>query len=124
MDGLPDASGVLVVAATNRPDILDPALVRGGRLSRTIEIGLPDEAGRLALLQHFTRRMPTVGVDLAAAARATDGMSGADLKALCQQAGVNALVRTRELGDVEASVEILAEDVARAILQQRGTKET
>lgn len=124
MDGLGDASGVLVVAATNRPDILDPALVRGGRLSRTIEIGLPDEAGRLALLQHFTRRMPTVGVDLAAAARATEGMSGADLKALCQQAGVNALVRTRELGDVEASVEILAEDVARAILQQRGTKET
>lgn len=124
MDGLDDASGVLVVAATNRPDVLDPALVRGGRLSRTIEIGLPDEAGRLALLQHFTRRMPTVGVDLAAAARATEGMSGADLKALCQQAGVNALVRTRELGDVEASVEILAEDVARAILQQRGTKET
>ena len=124
MDGMDDASGVLVVAATNRPDILDPALVRGGRLSRTIEIGLPDQAGRLALLQHFTRRMPTVGVDLAAAARATEGMSGADLKALCQQAGVNALVRTRELGDVEASVEILAEDVARAILQQRGTKET
>jgi len=124
IDGLSDAAGVLVVAATNRPDILDPALVRGGRLSRTIEIGLPDQAGRLALLQHFTRRMPTVGVDLTAAARATEGMSGADLEALCQQAGVNALVRTRELGDVAASVEILAEDVARAILQQRGTKET
>lgn len=124
MDGLDETAGVLVVAATNRPDILDPALIRGGRLSRTIEIGLPDEDQRLALLRHFTRRMPTVGVDLAAAARATDGMSGADLKALCQQAGLNALVRTRELGDPDASVEVLAEDVARAILQQRGGKET
>jgi transitional endoplasmic reticulum ATPase len=124
IDGLGATSGVLVVAATNRPDILDPALVRGGRLSRRIEIGLPDEAQRLAMLEHFTRRMPTVGVDLAAAARATEGLSGADLNALCQQAGLNALVRTRELGDPDASVEILAEDVARAILQARERKET
>ena len=99
MDGLGSTTGVMVRAATNRPDVLDPALVRGGRLSRTVTLPLPDQALRLQLLRRLTARMPTVGVDLERVAAATEGMSGADLAALCQQAAVHALVRVRAAGD-------------------------
>ena len=95
MDGISGQEGVFVLAATNRPDQLDPAVLRGGRLSRTIEIPVPDAAGRLGLLRLFTRKMPLVGVDLDRVVTATGGASGADLKALCQQAGLCALVRAR-----------------------------
>src|SRR4051812_6361335 len=94
IDGLSGQRGVFVIGATNRPDELDPALLRGGRLSRTIVLGLPDEAGREAILRLHSARMPTVNVDLAAVARATDGLSPADLKALCQEAGLAAMLRT------------------------------
>jgi ATP-dependent 26S proteasome regulatory subunit len=82
-----------VIGATNRPDQLDPALLRGGRLSRTIVLGLPDEPGRLAILKVYTARMPTVGVDLARLAARTDGFAPADLKALCQEAALAAMAR-------------------------------
>jgi transitional endoplasmic reticulum ATPase len=91
IDGVSGRRGVFVIGATNRPDQLDPALLRGGRLSRTIVLGLPDEAGRLEILRLFTARMPTVAVDLEALARATDGLSPADLKALCQEAALAAM---------------------------------
>ena len=93
IDGLGGNRGVFVLAATNRPDRLDPALTRGGRLSQTIEIPLPDLAGRGAMLAGMTGSMPLQGVDLAAVAAHTDGCSGADLNALCQQAAVAAIVR-------------------------------
>jgi transitional endoplasmic reticulum ATPase len=93
IDGVAGQRGVFVVGATNRPDQIDPAMLRGGRLSRTIVLGLPDEAGRLALLRLGTARMPTVGVRLEELARATDGMSPADLKALSQEAGLAAMAR-------------------------------
>lgn len=96
MDGLAGQQGVFVVAATNRADQLDPALLRGGRLSRTIEILLPDRRARRAMLDRFTRRMPLQGVDLDGVALATDGASGADIKALCQQAALHALSRLHE----------------------------
>ncbi len=95
IDGIAGQRGVFVVGATNRPDQLDPALLRGGRLSRTLVIGLPDEAGRRALLALFTARMPTLAVDLDELARSTDGASPADLKALCQEAALAAMARTR-----------------------------
>ncbi|HET8606065.1 MAG TPA: AAA family ATPase [Gaiellaceae bacterium] len=93
MDGIGGDRGVFVLAATNRPDRLDPALTRGGRLSRTIEIPLPDEQGRRAMLAEMTKPMPLAGVDLDALAARSDGFSGADLHALCQQAAVAAIVR-------------------------------
>ena len=96
MDGVIAAKGVLVVGATNRPDMLDEALTRGGRLSRRIEIPLPTRAARLELLRMYTARMPTVAVDLEVLADDTDGMSGADLKAMCQQAALLAMVRTAD----------------------------
>ena len=93
IDGVAGQRGVFIVGATNRPDQLDPALLRGGRLSRTIVLGLPDEAGRLAILRLHTARMPTVGVRLDELARETDGMSPADLKSLAQEAALAAMAR-------------------------------
>ena len=93
IDGVSGQRGVFVIGATNRPDQIDPAMLRGGRLSRTIVLGLPDARGRLALLALQTRRMPTVGVSLEGLAERTDGMSPADLKALCQEAGLAAMAR-------------------------------
>jgi transitional endoplasmic reticulum ATPase len=93
IDGVSGQRGVFVIGATNRPDQLDPALLRGGRLSRTIVLGLPDEPGRLAILRLYTARMPTVGVDIATLARRTEGFAPADLKALCQEAALAAMTR-------------------------------
>ena len=93
IDGVAGQRGVFVVGASNRPDQIDPAMLRGGRLSRTIILGLPDEAGRLAILRLHTARMPTVNVRLDELAREADGLSPADLKALCQEAGLAAMTR-------------------------------
>ena len=94
IDGVSGQRGVFVVGATNRPDQLDPALLRGGRLSRTIVLGLPDLAGRLAILRLHTARMPTVGVRFDEIAAATDGFSPADLKSVAQEAALAAMGRT------------------------------
>jgi transitional endoplasmic reticulum ATPase len=93
IDGIAGQRGVFIVGATNRPDQIDAAMLRGGRLSRTIVLGLPAEAERLALLRLFTARMPTVGVDLERLARESDGMSPADLKSLAQEAALAAMAK-------------------------------
>jgi len=87
--------GVFVVGATNRPDQIDPALLRGGRLSRTFELELPDRDGRLALLELYTAAMPIAGVDLDELARATAGLAPADIEALCQEAALAAMDRAK-----------------------------
>jgi transitional endoplasmic reticulum ATPase len=94
IDGVTGQRGVFVIGATNRPDQLDPALLRGGRLSRTIVLGLPDEDDRLAILRLHTRRMPTVAVRLEEIAAETEGLSPADLKSLAQEAALAAMTRT------------------------------
>ncbi len=121
MDGLTGSRGVLVMGATNRAELLDPALVRGGRLSRTITLELPDRHGRLAMLQLMTARMPTVDVDLHALAAATAELSGADLKAVCQQAALHALVRARQAADPDAEPAVLHADFDRAIADRRAS---
>ena len=111
IDGVAGQRGVFVIGATNRPDQLDPALLRGGRLSRTIVLGLPDEPGRRAILAAYTARMPTVGVDLDGVARRTQGFSPADLKALCQEAALAAMARSADASvtqeDFDAALERL-----------------
>ncbi len=92
LDGVEKLKGVLVLAATNRPDMVDPALLRPGRFDVVVEIGLPDEAQRLAILQVQVRGKPVAkNVDLAALAAASNGLTGADLGALCNRAALNAV---------------------------------
>ena len=112
IDGVGGQRGVFVLGATNRPDQLDPALLRGGRLSRSIEIPLPDFKGRIALLQLFTAGMPLDRVDVDELARRTAGLSGADLKALCKQAAVEALTRSAAV--------VTAEDMDAALAKRAG----
>ena len=105
-----------MIGATNRPDQLDPALLRGGRLSRTIVLGLPDEAARLAMLRLHTARMPTVGVALEELARESEGLSPADLKALAQEAALAAMTRA-DAADPSPAVE--HEDFLEALERHR-----
>jgi transitional endoplasmic reticulum ATPase len=119
IDGMSGQGGVFVVAATNRPDRIDPALLRGGRLSRTLQIPLPDHAARLAMLELLTAPMPLRGVDLPALAADTAGFSGADLKALCQQAALEAMVRTGAEPPAEGeAVAVVPADVAAALADE------
>jgi transitional endoplasmic reticulum ATPase len=94
MDGLASRGEVIVVAATNRPNSLDPAIRRGGRFDREIEIGIPDKNGRLEILYVHTRGMPLAEeVDLVAIAEMTHGFVGADLASLCKEAAMHTLKR-------------------------------
>ncbi|MDF0591317.1 CDC48 family AAA ATPase [Candidatus Methanocrinis natronophilus] len=87
MDGLEALHNVVVVAATNRPDIIDPALLRPGRFDRMVEIGMPDQEARLEILKIHTKKRPLAeDVDLAAMSKKTDGYSGADLANVCNEA--------------------------------------
>jgi len=92
MDGLESRGEIIVIGATNIPNSLDPALRRPGRFDREIEIGIPDQRGRLQILHIHTRGMPLAkDVDLEKLSRITHGFVGADLEALCREAAMNAL---------------------------------
>jgi cell division protease FtsH len=89
MDGFDENTSVIVIAATNRPDVLDPALLRPGRFDRQVTVGFPDRAGREAILAIHTRGIKLDGaVDLERVARATPGFSGADLANLANEAAL------------------------------------
>ena len=89
MDGMSDNSGIIVVAATNRPDVLDQALLRPGRFDRQITVSLPDVKGREAILKvHARNKKIAPGVDLEALARRTPGFSGADLENVLNEAAI------------------------------------
>jgi cell division protease FtsH len=89
IDGFAPAQGVIVVGATNRPDVLDPALLRPGRFDRAVGLELPDERGRLGILQVHARGKPLAGdVDLPSIATKTVGMTGADLASLFNEAAL------------------------------------
>jgi len=91
MDGFDQSETVIVMAATNRADVLDPALLRPGRFDRQVTVSLPDRNGRLAILKIHTRGKPLADdVDLEEIARATIGFSGADLANLANEAALNA----------------------------------
>jgi len=97
MDGFSGSEGVVVIAATNRADILDPALTRPGRFDRVVSVSPPDRAGREAILAIHTREIPLAPeVDLARVARTTPGMTGADLANLANEAALLAVKRKQE----------------------------
>ncbi len=91
MSGMEELHNVVVIGATNRPDMLDPALLRPGRFDRQILAPSPDEKARLEIFRIHSKRMPLKGVDLKKLAKVTEGYSGADIEALCREAGINAL---------------------------------
>ncbi|MCO5548217.1 hypothetical protein L7F22_001674 [Adiantum nelumboides] len=91
LDGFSSTEQIKVIAATNRIDILDPALLRSGRLDRKVEFPLPNEAGRAMILQIHSRKMTLGQVNFEELARSTDEMNGAQLKAVCVEAGMIAL---------------------------------
>ncbi|MEM2120749.1 MAG: CDC48 family AAA ATPase, partial [Archaeoglobaceae archaeon] len=92
MDGLEELQGVVVIAATNRPDILDPALLRPGRFDRLVYVRPPDKKSRLAIFKIHTRNMPLAeDVDLNELAEMTEGYVGADIEAICREAVMLAL---------------------------------
>jgi len=113
MDGFGTNEGVVVMAATNRADILDPALLRPGRFDRQVYVGLPDIRGREEILRIHTRGKPLAeDVDLAQVARGTSGFSGADLENLANEAALLAARRDRKfIGKAEfdeAEIKVIA----------------
>ncbi len=107
MDGLSSRGEVIVIAATNRPNALDPALRRGGRFDREIEVGIPNKIGRLEILYVHTRGMPLdESLDLKEIADATHGFVGADLSALCKEAAMHTLERALPDLDVEEDIPV------------------
>ncbi|WND34863.1 ATP-dependent zinc metalloprotease FtsH [Streptomyces sp. BB1-1-1] len=97
MDGFSGAEGVIVIAATNRADILDPALTRPGRFDRVVNVSPPDRGGRKAILEIHTREIPLApDVDLAQVARTTPGMTGAELANLANEAALLAVKRKQD----------------------------
>ena len=110
MDGLEARGDVIVIAATNRPDAIDPALRRPGRFDREIEIGVPDRDGRKEILEIHTRGMPLAeDVNLDELAELTIGFVGADLEALAKEAAMHALRRV--LPEIDIEVEKIPDEV-------------
>ena len=125
MDGFDSAKGVVILAATNRPESLDPALLRPGRFDRRIPVELPDLAGREAILKVHAKEVRMSGdVDLRAIARATSGASGAELANIINEAALRAVKMGRgivEQSDLEESVETVIAGAQRknAVLSER-----
>jgi proteasome regulatory subunit len=91
MDGFNNRGNVRIMAATNRVDMLDAALLRPGRFDRVIEVGFPDETARVEILKIHTRKMTLDGVNLEEIAAMTDGCTGAELQSMCREAGMIAV---------------------------------
>jgi transitional endoplasmic reticulum ATPase len=123
LDGLQGCPNVLLVGATNRPDALDVALLRAGRLDLQLKIDLPDRDSRLAILQVHNQERPLTEVDLADWANQTEGWNGADLALFSNQAALEAIRRSRSQGLTDLnSIHITATDFAAAyqlLLSQR-----
>ena len=116
MDGMEELSSIVVIGATNRPALVDPAILRPGRFDELIYVGAPDEAGREHILKIHTANMPLAeDVDLAGLAKVTNRYTGADLEDLVRRAGLVAIRRTENPENVQAS------DFAEALEDSRPT---
>jgi len=113
LDGLADDPNLVVLAATNRRDALDPALLRPGRLESHVEVPAPDEAARRAIFRVHTAGKPLgEGVDLDALAARTDGYSGADVAAICREAAMRAIREVAEATDDPAEANERADEIS------------
>jgi len=115
MDGFDTLGKVKIIMATNRPDILDPALLRPGRLDRKIEIPLPNEASRLDIIKiHSSTMMKHGEIDYEAVVKLSDGFNGADLRNVCTEAGMFAIRAERDY--------CIEEDFMKAVRKVGDTK--
>ncbi|KAF0978858.1 hypothetical protein FDP41_001928 [Naegleria fowleri] len=115
LDGFNDVGQVKFIMATNRPDVLDTALMRPGRLDRKIEISLPNEQGRLSILQIHSKNMTKQGeIDYDAIVKLSDGFNGADLRNVCTEAGMFALRAKRDY--------VIQEDFMKAVRKMMDMK--
>lgn len=123
LDGLQTGATILVIGATNRPDTLDPALLRAGRLDLQLKVDLPNASSRLAILGADNDERPLEDVDLGYWAEATEGWNGADLALLCNQAALMAIRRYRHQGMTDpADIRITTADFNHAyqlLIEQR-----
>ena len=124
LDGLQDCPNVLLIGATNRPEALDPALLRAGRLDLQLKIDLPDLESRLSILRVHSQQRPLHEVDLTVWANQTEGWNGAELALLTNQAALEAIRRYRaEGGQDPSSIQVTTADFTmayQALLEQRG----
>ncbi len=119
IDGVVKREGVYIVAATNRADLVDPALKRGGRLNRVIEVPLPGQPAREKLFQLYLKKLPLSGkVDITRLASLTHGRNAADIKEICNQAGLNAFKRESARGSRE--YQVASVDLDQALEQWLG----
>jgi len=127
MDGFESTEAVVVLAATNRPDVLDPALLRAGRFDRRVTVQAPDRAGRRAILEVHTKHIPLAdNVDLEALAASTPGMVGADLANLANEAALLAARRNHdkvEMADLTDALEKIMLGAPRGILLAAADRE-
>ncbi len=127
MDGFESTEAVVVLGATNRPEILDPALLRPGRFDRRVAVQAPDRAGRVKILKVHTRSIPLApDVDLQALASTTPGMVGADLANLCNEAALLAARRSRDkvqMSDFTDALEKILLGAPRGILLSPADRE-
>ena len=116
MDGLEEMQSIVVIGATNRPNLIDPALLRPGRFDELVYVGVPDKAGRRRILGIQTGKMPLAGdVDLDVIADRTERFSGADLEDVVRRAGLVALRRT------VASTHVTMADFEKALTESRAS---
>ncbi len=117
MSGISELEGVVVVATTNRPDILDPALLRPGRFDRLIYVPAPDQKARTEIFKVHTKNMPLKNVDLKKLAKETQGYSGADIEALSREAAMYAL--RDAVKDKKEAKEITSKHFGKALKKVR-----
>ncbi len=122
VDGLESMEGVVVLAATNRPDILDSALLRPGRFDRMVLISVPDKETRLQIFKVHTKKMPLKGVDINRLADATKNYVGADIEGLCREAAMQALRKDPAAKEVtmahfEAAMRVVRPSVTEEIIK-------
>ena len=121
MDGFSDNSGIIVIAATNRDDVLDPALLRAGRFDRKITVSMPDKAGREAIFKvHARNKKVDPNVDYAQLAKRTVGFSGADIENIMNEAAILAVRRNKDLIGLDEIDEAIDRRVAGPAKSSRG----
>ncbi len=121
LDGIEELEQVMVIAATNRPDLIDSALLRPGRIDMKIEVQMPDEKARLNIFKVHTKNMPlTKEVNIESFAKETEGFTGADIEGICREAGMDAL-RLHRYGKRE-NIEVTANEFKKIIKEAKKSK--